>query len=56
VGLHLHWAFTLFVHFETWLVPIEGWFVDICGPRLMVLVGGVLCAIGCAINAEAFAF
>ena len=46
-------AFTLFVLFETWLVPIEGWFVDKYGPRVVVLVGGILCAIGWAINAEA---
>ncbi len=39
-------AFTLFVLFETWLVPVEGWFVDKYGPRLVVLVGGVLCALG----------
>ena len=49
----IQWAFTLFVLFETWLVPFEGWFVDKYGPRLVVLFGGVLCAIGWAINAEA---
>ena len=49
----IQWAFTLFVLFETWLVPVEGWFVDKYGPRLVVLVGGILCAIGWAINAQA---
>jgi OFA family oxalate/formate antiporter-like MFS transporter len=49
----IQWAFTLFVLFETWLVPIEGWFVDKYGPRLVVLFGGILCAIGWAINAQA---
>ena len=49
----IQWAFTLFVLFETWLVPVEGWFVDKYGPRLVVLVGGILCAIGWVINAEA---
>lgn len=39
-------AFTLFVLFETWLVPIEGWFVDKYGPRIVVLVSGVLCGVG----------
>src|SRR5215831_17819844 len=29
-------AFTLFVLFETWLVPIEGWFVDKWGPKLVI--------------------
>src|SRR6201990_1316568 len=42
----IQWAFTLFVLFETWLVPVEGWFVDKYGPRLVVLFGGILCAIG----------
>ena len=46
-------AFTLFVLFETWLVPIEGWFVDKYGPRLVVFVGGVLCAIGWVMNSYA---
>jgi OFA family oxalate/formate antiporter-like MFS transporter len=39
-------AFTLFVLFETWLVPIEGWFVDRYGPRTVIMFGGVLCGIG----------
>ena len=49
----IQWAFTLFVLFETWLVPVEGWFVDKYGPRLVVLIGGILCALGWAINAQA---
>ncbi|WP_342359955.1 OFA family MFS transporter [Terrarubrum flagellatum] len=39
-------AFTLFVLLETWLVPIEGWFVDRYGPRAVIAVGGVLCGVG----------
>src|SRR5260221_13327199 len=46
-------AFTLFVLFETWLVPIEGWFVDKYGPSVVIFVGGVLCAIGWGMNAYA---
>src|SRR5690242_6740328 len=49
----IQWAFTLFVLCETWLVPVEGWFVDRYGPRLVVLICGVLCAIGWVINAYA---
>jgi OFA family oxalate/formate antiporter-like MFS transporter len=49
----IQWAFTLFVLFETWLVPVEGWFVDRYGPRLVVLLGGILCAAGWAINSHA---
>src|SRR5258706_12047299 len=46
-------AFTLFVLFETWLVPIEGWFVDKYGPRVVVFVGGVLCGIAWIMNSRA---
>jgi len=46
-------AFTLFVLTETWLVPIEGWFVDKYGPRIVVMVGGVLVAIAWALNSVA---
>ena len=46
-------AFTLFVLFETWLVPIEGWFVDKYGPRIVVFIGGLFCAIGWAMNSHA---
>ena len=35
-------AFTIFVLTETWLVPIEGWFVDRYGPKIVVVIGGVL--------------
>ena len=34
-------AFTLFVVTETWLVPIEAWFVDKYGPRMVIMFGGV---------------
>jgi OFA family oxalate/formate antiporter-like MFS transporter len=46
-------AFTLFVLFETWLVPIEGWFVDKYGPQIVVLLGGIACATGWVINSQA---
>jgi MFS transporter, OFA family, oxalate/formate antiporter len=46
-------AFTIFVVTETWLVPIEGWFVDKFGPRIVVLIGGVLCALAWAFNSVA---
>src|SRR6202035_2450547 len=39
-------TFTVFVLLETWLVPFEGWLVDKFGPRLLVMLGGVLAAIG----------
>src|ERR1700730_1623931 len=46
-------AFTIFVVTETWLVPVEGWFVDKFGPRIVVLIGGTLCALAWAINSVA---
>ncbi len=46
-------AFTVFILAETWLIPIEGWFVDKYGPRLVVLFGGVMCAAGWVMNSYA---
>ena len=46
-------AFTLFVLFETWLVPVEGWFVDRFGPQIVVFVGGLACAFGWGMNSYA---
>ena len=46
-------AFTLFVVTETWLVPIEGWFVDKYGPRVVTLAGGLMCGLAWVINAYA---
>ena len=46
-------AFTIFVLTETWLVPIEGWFVDRYGPKVVTLFGGALCALGWTMNAYA---
>ena len=46
-------AFTLFVVTETWLVPVEAWFVDRYGPRLVIMFGGVMIAIAWMINANA---
>lgn len=39
-------TFTIFVLLETWLVPFEGWLVDKFGPRLIVLLGGILAGLG----------
>jgi MFS transporter, OFA family, oxalate/formate antiporter len=46
-------AFTLFVLTETWLVPVEAWFVDKYGPRAVLLFGAMMIAIAWAINARA---
>jgi len=46
-------AFSIFVATETWLVPVEGWFVDRFGPRIVVAVGGVLVAGAWSLNSVA---
>jgi OFA family oxalate/formate antiporter-like MFS transporter len=46
-------AFSIFVLTETWLVPVEGWLVDKFGPRSVVMVGGVMCALGWVMNSMA---
>lgn len=46
-------AFSIFVICESWLVPFEGWFVDRFGPRIIVIVGGVLIGLAWIVNAFA---
>src|ERR1700681_4493743 len=46
-------AFTLFVVTETWLVPIEAWFVDKYGPSVVIFFGGVMIAIAWVMNSYA---
>src|SRR5207248_110550 len=60
IDAKFHWgrtsiqvAFTIFVATETWLVPIEGWFVDRFGPRIVVMFGGVVVAIAWTLNSLA---
>lgn len=38
-------SFTIFLLVQTWLVPLEGWFVDKYGSRLLIVAGGVLCGL-----------
>jgi OFA family oxalate/formate antiporter-like MFS transporter len=60
INAKYHWgrtgiqvAFTIFVATETWLVPVEGWFVDRFGPRLVVMFGGVMVALAWTLNSRA---
>jgi MFS transporter, OFA family, oxalate/formate antiporter len=46
-------AFTLFVVTETWLVPIEAWFVDKYGPRIVIMFGGVMISLSWVLNSYA---
>jgi len=45
-------AFTIFVVAETWLVPLEGYFEDLFGPKPLVLFGGLLVGAAWVINAK----
>jgi MFS transporter, OFA family, oxalate/formate antiporter len=46
-------AFTLFVVTETWLVPVEAWFVDKYGPRIVTMFGGTMIALAWVMNSYA---
>ena len=45
-------AFTIFVVAETWLVPLEGYFEDLFGPKPLVLFGGLLVGAAWVINSR----
>jgi OFA family oxalate/formate antiporter-like MFS transporter len=60
IDAKFHWgraaiqlAFTLFVVTETWLVPVEAWFVDRYGPRIVIMFGGVMIGIAWVLNSYA---
>ena len=60
IGAKFHWTkaaiqitFTLFVLFETWLVPVEGYIVDRIGPRWMIVGGGALAGLSWVLNSYA---
>jgi OFA family oxalate/formate antiporter-like MFS transporter len=46
-------AFTIFVLVQTWLTPIEGYFIDKYGPRVMVALGAVFMGSAWIINSYA---
>jgi MFS transporter, OFA family, oxalate/formate antiporter len=46
-------AFTIFVVTETWLVPVEAWFVDKYGPSMVIMFGGVMIALSWVLNSYA---
>jgi len=53
----IQFAYSVFIALETWLTPIEGWIVDVLGPKrgpkLVVAAGGLLVAFGWVINSVA---
>src|SRR5438105_6197424 len=42
----IQWAFTLFILFQTWVQPGQGFLIDRMGPRVFTTLAGVLCGIG----------
>ncbi len=46
-------AFTIFVITQTWLTPIEGYFIDRYGPRAMVFIGGAFTGLSWVIDSYA---
>jgi OFA family oxalate/formate antiporter-like MFS transporter len=44
----IQFAFTLFVLFQTWIQPLDGWLIDRLGPRGFISVAGLLCGLGWA--------
>ncbi|MGC2776408.1 MAG: oxalate/formate MFS antiporter [Bradyrhizobium sp.] len=60
IDAKFHWgrtaiqlAFTIFVVTETWLVPVEAWFVDKYGPRVVIMFGGVMISLAWLLNSYA---
>lgn len=46
-------AFTIFVVVQTWLTPIEGYFIDRYGPRVIVAIGGLLTGLSWIVDSYA---
>lgn len=44
----VQFAFTLFILFQTWVQPLDGWLIDRLGPRGFISAAGVLCGLGWA--------
>ncbi|MCS3481143.1 OFA family oxalate/formate antiporter-like MFS transporter [Bradyrhizobium elkanii] len=60
IDAKFHWgrpaiqlAFTIFVMTETWLVPVEAWFVDKYGPRIVIMFGGLMIGLAWVMNSYA---
>ena len=44
----VQFAFTLFILFQTWVQPLDGWLIDRLGPRGFITAAGLLCGLGWA--------
>ena len=43
---HSQFAFTLFILFQTWAQPLDGWFIGRLGPLGFISAAGLLCGLG----------
>ena len=48
----IQFAFTLFILFQTWIQPLDGWLIDRLGPRGFISAAGLLCARPAPANAS----
>lgn len=44
----VQFAFTLFILFQVWTQPLDGWLIDRLGPRGFISAAGLLCGLGWA--------
>lgn len=44
----IQFAFALFIVFQTWVQPVDGWLIDRLGPRGFISAAGLLCGLGWA--------
>src|SRR3972149_4545351 len=44
----IQFAFTLFILFQTWVQPLDGWLIDRLSPRGFISAAGLLCGLGWA--------
>jgi MFS transporter, OFA family, oxalate/formate antiporter len=44
----IQYAFTLFILFQTWVQPCQGFLIDRLGPRVFATLAGILCGLGWA--------
>lgn len=44
----VQWGLTVFIALETWAMPLCGFLIDKHGARLLMTIGGMLCAVGWA--------
>src|ERR1700741_4646016 len=44
----IQFAFTLFILFQTWVQPLDGWLIARLGPRGFITAAGLLCGLGWA--------